>query len=799
MLWLTLWSLASGPAHALPADLRVALEDGRARSSPAAPVLQTTPGDRKTDAGRVAGQGAIRFAVTRPMVADLVQHARWQTLSDGRAAGQVRVLAPTAASISLELSQARLPPGAEVWLDAADGTDARIRPLTNAHADGGKLHTPLVRGDDLLVTIVVPPGVDAPVLHLEAAHVGVMPFGRLPPPPQGGCNVDVVCPESAGWEAEVATVGVYAVDGDFWCTGFMLNNTAEDQTPYFATADHCGLRSSNVADMTVYWNYESEDCGDLSGGPLDDWQHGATFRMDDRDSDWTLVELDDAPDPEWEVAWAGWDRSGNTTSGAVTIHHPGTDEKAISFENDPTTVTEAYSDRSDSNGTHVRVDDWDLGTTEGGSSGSPLFDTDHRVIGALTGGDAACGNDDPDWYGRLYSAWDASSSSSGRLSDWLDPLGTGQTTVDTLAPSLSGVRIAPLTGWSGSGPQGGPFTSESAAWQLQNNDDTERVVSVAIDVPWATPSSSSIPLSASSDDTLTVQTTADAESLEEGRYSGTLTVTVDDGSDPTDFDVALLVGTSEVLYSWNLDTDPGWDTEGEWEWGVPEGRGGSTGGSDPSSGYTGDHVYGYNLGGDYQDRQRAMRLTADSFDLTGSYGATLHFQRWLGVEEAIYDNADVQVSTDGGATWSVLWANSGEVNDRGWVDVELPLGADSDNRSDVRVRWSMGATDEGVRYCGWNIDDIEVHAILTDASPGPEPEDTGTPEDTAEPGPDTAEPETDSGPDADSGTTDTDVPTDKIADDGKVSGCACSSGVQGAAGSALLWGIVGLAAVRRRD
>ena len=798
MIWLALLSLSSGPAHALPTQLRAAISQAQPRGPAAVPVLQTTAGERKQDAGRQDGQGAVRFAVTRPLLADLVERALWVQLSDGRSVGQVRVLAPTAASLSLEFADADLPPGAAVWLDAMDGTDARSRPLTRRYADGGSLFTPLVRSDELLVTIELPADARKPVLQLAAAHVGVLPFGRLPPPPQGGCNVDVVCPESAGWEAEIATVGVYALDGDFWCTGFMLNNTAEDQTPYFATADHCGLRSSNVSSMTVYWNYESRNCGDLSGGPLDDYQYGASFRMDDRSSDWTLVELDDAPDPAWGVAWAGWDRSGNTTSGAVAIHHPGTDEKAISFEDDPTTVTEPYSGSSDSSGSHIRVDDWDMGTTEGGSSGSPLFDTDHRVVGTLTGGYAACGNDEPDWYGRLYTAWDAGSSSSDRLSDWLDPLGSGQTTVDTLAPGLTGVTITATTGWEASGPVGGPFASDTEAWTIRNYDSVDRVVVSGADVDWAVPTTVELTVPANSEATLTVAATSAADALALGRYTGTLTMTPDDGSSPTTVDLGLLVGTPEELYFWSLDTDPGWDTEGDWEWGVPEGRGGSDGGPDPSSGATGDHVYGYNLSGDYDDRQRARYLTTDSLDLSGAYGATLSFKRWLGVEEGIYDNADVQVSTDGGDTWTILWANSGEVDDRRWVDQSLPLGSAADDNPDVRVRWTMGATDEDVRYCGWNIDDIKVMAVLTSDRPDPDPEDTGTPTDTA----DTAEPEPEPEPDTggEEVVEDTADPmqTPKAIDsDGKITGCACSAaGWQ--VGSGLLVASVGMLAVGRR-
>jgi hypothetical protein len=80
------------------------------------------------------------------------------------------------------------------------------------------------------------------------------------------------------------------------------------------------------------------------------------------------------------------------------------------------------------------VVDWDQGTTEGGSSGSPLFDPSHRVIGQLHGGYAACGNNSSDWYGRLSVSWNGGGTSSTRLRDHLDPGNTGAVTVDTLNP-----------------------------------------------------------------------------------------------------------------------------------------------------------------------------------------------------------------------------------------------------------------------------------------------------------------------------------------------------------------------------
>jgi PKD repeat protein len=147
-------------------------------------------------------------------------------------------------------------------------------------------------------------------------------------------------------------------------------------------------------------------------------------------SDFALLELDDPPNPDWDLHWAGWDRTSTDPPSAVTIHHPSTDEKRISFEDDPTTTTSYLGSSSPGNGSHIRVADWDLGTTEGGSSGSPLFNPDGRVVGQLHGGYAACGNNEPDWFGRLSVSWAGGGTAASRLSDWLDPAATGATTLD---------------------------------------------------------------------------------------------------------------------------------------------------------------------------------------------------------------------------------------------------------------------------------------------------------------------------------------------------------------------------------
>jgi lysyl endopeptidase len=82
---------------------------------------------------------------------------------------------------------------------------------------------------------------------------------------------------------------------------------------------------------------------------------------------------------------------------------------------------------------------WELGVTEPGSSGSPLFDDQGRIIGQLYGGAAACSgtndNNAFDYYGRLGVAWDTGSSATTRLEDWLDPQGSNPVVLNSF-PAL---------------------------------------------------------------------------------------------------------------------------------------------------------------------------------------------------------------------------------------------------------------------------------------------------------------------------------------------------------------------------
>jgi subtilisin-like proprotein convertase family protein len=103
--------------------------------------------------------------------------------------------------------------------------------------------------------------------------------------------------------------------------------------------------------------------------------------------------------------------------------------------------------------------------------------------------------------------------------------------------------------------------------------------------------------------------------------------------DSADADVNITVGGPQLVFNFNMDTNPGWTTEGQWAYGVPAGLSG-----DPAGGVTGANVYGYNLSGDYVNILPVYKLTSTGLDCSNVSYVTIMFWRWLGVDRAQYDH-----------------------------------------------------------------------------------------------------------------------------------------------------------------
>jgi len=145
--------------------------------------------------------------------------------------------------------------------------------------------------------------------------------------------------------------------------------------------------------------------------------------------------------------------------------------------------------------------------------------------------------------------------------------------------------------------------------------------------------------------------------------------------------------------------------------GEPDGNGKP----DPTSGKTGLYVYGYNLSGNYKPDLPERHLTTGPINCTGLTQVELRFYRWLGVEgfDGIFgDRAYISVSNDR-INWTTVWENPED----NWSDAEwqpepntFNISSIADGQPTVYIRWTMGPTDSGWNWCGWNIDDVEIWA-----------------------------------------------------------------------------------------
>lgn len=258
----------------------------------------------------------------------------------------------------------------------------------------------------------------------------------------GDCEISINCIEGENFELQknsVSRILVKQGDGLFWCTGSLINNTKKDGTPYFITANHCGKTSSieDYADWVFDFNFESPDCDKPVFEPEKNTIYGSKLLAHTPSdvntySDFKLLLLNEDIPSNFKPYYIGWDRRNTTSSKGVCIHHPQGDIKMISSYLQPLTSTEYHNDNDISNGKYWRVN-WSetengQGVTEGGSSGSPIYNQQGLLIGTLTGGDASCTYpDDPDWFGKFSYHWESNGDdSTTQLKYWLDPINSGQ-------------------------------------------------------------------------------------------------------------------------------------------------------------------------------------------------------------------------------------------------------------------------------------------------------------------------------------------------------------------------------------
>ena len=276
-----------------------------------------------------------------------------------------------------------------------------------------------------------------------------------------------------------------------------------------------------------------------------------------------------------------------------------------------------------------------------------------------------------------------------------------------------GLSVVPNTVFETIGNAGGPFVPESRTYTLENLGPDPIDYSVSVDTQWLDVSNASGSLLVGETAAVEVSINTLANELPNGHYSGHITF---DNLGGTEGDIALPVdlgvGVPTVVYSWPLDTDPGWSTEGGWEFGVPLGAS-----YDPSTAHSGNNVFGYVLAGSYPNNLGQMHLTTNAIDCSDLTQVSARFWRWLSIESSVYDHASFSVSTDGTA-FTEVWAHNGSaLIDSAWSLQSFDIASIADGQPAVYLRWTMGTTDSSVVYGGWNIDDIQILGVEQDIPP----------------------------------------------------------------------------------
>lgn len=382
-----------------------------------------------------------RFAVNIPVNLDPNNSGNWTTAMDGSLVWRLSISAPGALALTLYFDKFRLPEGGRLFVYNPARTQV-LGAFTSANNNlNNSFATSLIQGDELTLEYNTGNASNLPELHVSEvayAYRGVSDprlktgFGSA-----GACEVNVNCSEGNNWQdikRGVVRIEVKRGSATLWCSGSVVNNTSGDYAPYVLTADHCGkyATTEDISKWIFYFHYESSGCPNPLFEPGNKSITGAQLKAhaDVNGSDFFLVLLNQSIPDDYNAYYNGWSRENIPSPSGVTIHHPQGDIKKISTYITPLTTStwSGYSHPS-----HWRVT-WagtanGHGVTEGGSSGSPIFDYEGHLLGTLTGGDSFCDSSSlnlPDYYGKFSYHWDQNGTDSASvLKYWLDPDSTG--------------------------------------------------------------------------------------------------------------------------------------------------------------------------------------------------------------------------------------------------------------------------------------------------------------------------------------------------------------------------------------
>ncbi|MBI1317554.1 MAG: hypothetical protein GC168_01210 [Candidatus Hydrogenedens sp.] len=341
----------------------------------------------------------------------------WSVQPDGSRRWTLALESPSALGIRIEFGQLALPTGGEVWIFGDQS--APEGPLTQIPPGEASLWSATADGTTIVISCSLP--ADAPVESVQLRidriiHQYLLP-GSLAAKAAGTCNIDENC--EPAWDSTASGVGglgVVGISGSLFCTCTLINDADPcGDTPFVLTANHCvggQTGSHGASSLEFYWNYETNACNGVAPSPatVPRTTGGADYLAGSGGtgftgggSDYTLLRL--RSEPPASLTRVGWNTNPQPVGTQVTcIHHPRGDYRRISHGE--------LTDTDNPFSSLYHEVTWAQGTTEPGSSGSPLMLTaTQQIIGQLWGGGASCSFPfDPDYYGRFDKSYTTAQS-----------------------------------------------------------------------------------------------------------------------------------------------------------------------------------------------------------------------------------------------------------------------------------------------------------------------------------------------------------------------------------------------------
>ncbi len=347
----------------------------------------------------------------------------------------IGIVSPNATSINLGFKNLELQANDRIYIQNKKGTKL-LGPLTKNDCYKGYLGTELLFLDSVYIHIVQ---------ELETGLVGELDFIthgyrstndiQKSLGASGPCHKNVNCPEGQPWTNIKDGVVSLLVNTNSFCTGSLVANSNFDGKPYVLTANHCFLYAP--ANWVFKFNYQAIACDNPTTDPVSFSVSGAELRARNASTDFCLVEITGGLiggqlPVQTNAYFNGMNYNAGDLLSAVGIHHPRGDIKKISFEDDVVKPATSKISGTESHRDGVWRVNWNRGTTtEGKSSGSPLFDSQKRIVGQLWGGGSSCTTPAGfDYYGRVFYSWDLESQSDKQLKHWLDPNGVANGVIE---------------------------------------------------------------------------------------------------------------------------------------------------------------------------------------------------------------------------------------------------------------------------------------------------------------------------------------------------------------------------------